>query len=673
MSDFFSRRSHLTLKQRVLQITISISAFCFSVWIIDSIQYTSFTLVLVTALAATVLASLLQPLFSILTRVVGILGILFVSFFGYAIVFWIAIVLTPAVSYNNVLGILVAAWLYAIIVTLLNWIIVSQSDDVFLNEILKHATIKKFPNDTPAGFIFIQLDGVSAPVLDAQIKAGNLPNITRLIREYDYEFHPWHTEVPSTTPASQAGILLGANDGIPAFRWYEKDTGKMVVANQTAGAHLIEQRLSTGNGLLANGGVSIGNLFSGDAPTNIMVMSKLENDKSSIRIMKDYTSYFSTPLGFMRSFILSIVEMVKEIYQARRQVSRNVTPRIKRHGTYVLLRAATNVLMRDLQTTIVIQNMMKGVNSLYVDYLDYDEVAHHAGMARPESLASLTGLDWVVGIIDKARSYAERDYEIILVSDHGQSQGPTFKQLHNGKTIESYISTYMHDSAKIHASSSPVEEQSAVRSLLGSQKSNGGLTSSSTNTIRKSFEKSYAETDDANISDIVFTGSGNLGNIWINKYKSKATYEQIYADYPRLIENLCETEGVGMLLMQSKDGPLVISKTGKLYFTSGKLQGEDPLKGYSKHDYTSLARVITMKNSPDIAIISSYNQTTGEVYAFEELVGNHGGIGGWQTEAILLHPRKFKIDKKFLVDGDIVGAESVHKILKSWLNQVQKK
>jgi hypothetical protein len=74
-----------------------------------------------------------------------------------------------------------------------------------------------------------------------------------------------------------------------------------------------------------------------------------------------------------------------------------------------------------------------------------------------------------------------------------------------------------------------------------------------------------------------------------------------------------------------------------------------------------------MKNAPDMIIISTYDEVTGEVYAFEELVGNHGGIGGWQTEAILLHPEKLKIESKYLDNGEIVGAESVHKILKSWI------
>jgi uncharacterized membrane protein YvlD (DUF360 family)/predicted AlkP superfamily pyrophosphatase or phosphodiesterase len=658
MKKHFALSSYLTKRQRFAQLVISLLAFYISILITDSIIYEDLLAVFIAGLMVSIVAIILQPFFSLLTRLVGILGILFVSFFGYAIVFWVAIKITSDAVPDSFWSAIWASWVYAIIVTILNWVFVSQSDDVFLNEILKHSKIKKLPEDTPPGFIFLQLDGVSAPVLDTQIKAGNLPNITRLIRENNYEFHSWHTQVPSTTPASQAGILLGSNEGIPAFRWYEKESGKLIVANQVAGAHLIEQRLSNGDGLLVDGGVSVGNLFSGDAPTNVMVMSKLEGDKQSIKNMREYTSYFSTPLGFMRSLILAIAEMVKEIYQAKRQVSRNVTPRIKRHGSYILLRAITNVLMRDLQTTIVIQNMMNGVNSLYVDYLDYDEVAHHAGMARPESLASLTGLDWVVGIIDRAREFAPRKYELILVSDHGQSQGPTFKQLHNGKTIESFIESYIHNS-KVQSAESPAEEQSTTAQAL--------LTNQTFNKSKSNKKQNDKTEQKMKQSDIVFTGSGNLGNVWLNKYKKPATLEQISEDFPKLIEDIVNTQGVGLAMIRSVNGPICRSKSGEINLKTGKVLKSNPLQKYSIHDKNSLLRLMNMKNAPDIAIISEYNEITGEVYAFEELVGNHGGLGGWQTEAILLHPKKLKVSKKFMTDGEIIGAESVHKILKSWL------
>ena len=50
-----------------------------------------------------------------------------------------------------------------------------------------------------------------------------------------------------------------------------------------------------------------------------------------------------------------------------------------------------------------------------------------------------------------------------------------------------------------------------------------------------------------------------------------------------------------------------------------------------------------------------------EVAAFEELVGCHGGIGGWQTKPMLVHPAEWT------VEGDLLGAESVHRQLVRWL------
>jgi hypothetical protein len=76
-----------------------------------------------------------------------------------------------------------------------------------------------------------------------------------------------------------------------------------------------------------------------------------------------------------------------------------------------------------------------------------------------------------------------------------------------------------------------------------------------------------------------------------------------------------------------------------------------------------------MNTAPDIAVISSYDADNDEVYAFEGLVGNHGGLGGWQTEAVLLHPQEYKVDKRHITHGRIRGAHTVHEILVDWLKQ----
>jgi len=61
-------------------------------------------------------------------------------------------------------------------------------------------------------------------------------------------------------------------------------------------------------------------------------------------------------------------------------------------------------------------------------------------------------------------------------------------------------------------------------------------------------------------------------------------------------------------------------------------------------------------------LISSVDPVTDEVAAFEELVGSHGGLGGWQTDAMLVHPADWQI-----THGDLDGPDAVHRQLVEWL------
>src|SRR5205085_4719120 len=89
--------------------------------------------------------------------------------------------------------------------------------------------------------------------------------------------------------------------------------------------------------------------------------------------------------------------------------------------------ALTNALLRDLNTALVAEEMRRGTHSIYVDYVDYDEIAHHAGLSRPESLAALDGLDRVLGNLETLAKGAPRRYHLVVLSDHGQSQGRSFE------------------------------------------------------------------------------------------------------------------------------------------------------------------------------------------------------------------------------------------------------
>jgi putative membrane protein len=110
----------------------------------------------------------------------------------------------------------------------------------------------------------------------------------------------------------------------------------------------------------------------------------------------------------------------------------------------------------------------------------------------------------------------------------------------------------------------------------------------------------------------------------------------------------------------------VIGSNGRYYLAEDRIEGENPLAGFGTRAAEHLIREDSFPNCPDLLVNSFYNVETNEVAAFEELIGCHGGMGGYQTQPFLLYPAEWQLEQ-----DDIVGAGSVYKQLKSWLGQVQ--
>src|SRR4029078_13273222 len=99
------------------------------------------------------------------------------------------------------------------------------------------------------------------------------------------------------------------------------ELGCVLGATRPADAKVIEARASNGRGLLADDGVSVSNLFSGDAHRSLMTMSQGEVSRGSTQTRRAFACFTASPSGFARSLSRTIVELVKERWQARRQVA----------------------------------------------------------------------------------------------------------------------------------------------------------------------------------------------------------------------------------------------------------------------------------------------------------------------------------------------------------------
>ena len=108
------------------------------------------------------------------------------------------------------------------------------------------------------------------------MRAGSVNTMANWVRDGTHKLSRWEAILPSMTSASQAGILHGNNDGIPAFRWYERDRQHLMVSSSPVDAGLIVQRVSNGEGLLSNNGASICNLVTGDATRSYLTTAAIK-------------------------------------------------------------------------------------------------------------------------------------------------------------------------------------------------------------------------------------------------------------------------------------------------------------------------------------------------------------------------------------------------------------
>jgi uncharacterized membrane protein YvlD (DUF360 family) len=546
---------------------------------------------------------------------------------------------------------LLAALVVSAVSVVLEVIFGTNDDDTYTLRVVQRIAKRQggaTRTDVP-GIVFLEIDGLALPVLRRAMRDGNAPNMARWVAEGTHDLTEWEPDLSSQTGASQAGILLGSNDDIPAFRWVDKETGLLAACSAPDDCARIERERVTGIGLLVDGGTSRGNLLSGEADEVILTVSRMEAEKKA---NPGYRAFFANGFNVTRSLVLFFWEVVLEWAAALRAIRRDVRPRGHRGGIYPFMRAAMCVIVRDLIVYGVLTDMMRGRPAVYATFSSYDEVAHHSGLERADTLEALRKLDQQFGRIHHARRYAPRPYEIVVLSDHGQTQGATFKQ-RNGYGLDELVERSL--------------EHGSVHEVAGGDEQSAMVGHAIDEATGRTQAKAKRSKKDVSDRPVVVLGSGNLGLISLMEEPRRLTLEEIDARHPRLIPALRAHPHVGWLLVRSSEhGPLALGADGVHYLADGRVEGDDPLASFSPGAPGHLLRTDGFPHVADIMVGSFYDPDLDEGCAFEELISFHGGLGGPQTRPFILHPVELPVP-----DEAIVGAERVHGLLAGWRRRLQ--
>jgi hypothetical protein len=256
-----------------------------------------------------------------------------------------------------------------------------------------------------------------------------------------------------------------------------------------------------------------------------------------------------------------------------------------------------------------------------------------------------------------------------VVSDHGQSQGPTFSQV-GGRDLLTTVQDLMDaDAGAAAVSAGGGEDFTPVNALLsevlGSRRSEGQVVLGPD-----------GDAGPGDVPEVVTVASGNLGAVWFARLPGRVTLEEVTDRWPRLVPGLVSHPAVGVVVARTAlGGPVAVGPDGAVQLESGVVEGTDPLEPYGPRARADLLHAAQLDHAGDLVLISSVDVTTEEVHAFEELVGSHGGLGGDQNRAVLVHPAAWSVADDFLdrsVAGEelLVGAETVHRQLVRWLEQL---
>lgn len=549
-------------------------------------------------------------------------------------------------------------------------ILAIDDEAVYRRNLIKRAARRmagqSIHTDDP-GLILIQIDGLATPVFEHAIMSGHLPTLATWQRSGTHQLHEWECDLSSQTGASQAGILHGDNQNMPAFRWLDKQTGHVVTTNRPRDAAAIEASRSGGRGLLV-GGVSRSNVFTGGSNDSMFTFSTILDGERPLH--RGLEGFFADPYAMSRALVLSIEDICRELAASWRARRRRVEPRLSRGGTYPLARAATTVMLRDLTIGTLISDIYRGVPIAYVDLVGYDEVAHHSGVLAPDALEVLRRIDRQLARVAAAAEDAARPYRIVVLSDHGQSQGATFKQRYE-QSLAELVNGLMTGDGHVAQPVMPSEGIGNISGAIGDVISNP-----ESRTARLMARALKSRTIDGELAlggdppdflvgsadDAVVLASGNLGLISFPHIAGRATIEMITAQHPDLIRGLVRHPGIGFVLGASEtDGGLVIGEHGICYLDDGTVDGIDPLADFGPNALAHLRRTNGFNNVPDLLVNSFFDVDLNEGCAFEELIGFHGGLGGWQTRPFLFVPSELPFPTT-----PLVGAQSINEVVRSW-------
>lgn len=431
------------------------------------------------------------------------------------------------------------------------------------------------------GTILILIDGLSYDALLLAITKRQCPSLKKLLTRKGYLIQPYYCGLPAATTATEALLFYGNNANIPGFTWYDRTLGAFVRGNRSYELARFEDTYPKKWSLLKDGS-AIMSVYTGGA-TELSVSGRNLTFSKSVPILKAVHYLLMSilyPVQLIRALLLTC-KMIVLYYRSNMDAVKEMM---------------SGLFLGQFSCFLTEIEVMRNTKKIFVDFLLYDEMAHEHGPTHPTALSALKLIDrYIKRIVNTAR-HSEMIYDIVILSDHGQTNSIPYDATENRSVAE--IQDALNDPS---------------RTVL---KTYGGF-------VPEKESKSLFVVPAGTTLQLYFSES-------LHKPMTKNELEILY---PSFIQKLLTNQGFGWVLVRERGGDrLLVGKHGLLHFDKDGVHTitGDPLKDIPKRDINNTIRSFRdyslFENNGDLVIFGAV--ASGRVTSFEKHKGTHGGFFG---------------------------------------------
>jgi hypothetical protein len=474
-------------------------------------------------------------------------------------------------------------------------------------------------------YLIVQIDGLSARVLDHALGTRRLPVIAWLLRTGRLHRRSMSVGIPSSTPAFQASAMYGVRPDIPGFHFYDKRTGMDLHFPRPGVADLVEQRVAAGRRGILEGGSCFGCVFTGGADESFLTFARLfRPTRAGLPLLRPLLSITLIAWVFVKCLVLTILEVGRFALQLLSRPRAATPSGLRGLG----LKVAFSIWIREFFTLAVSADLYRGVPAIYVNYLDYDVFAHAFGPGHPASMRALRRLDRSIGqLVRVIRRLPELGYDLYICSDHGQTPARSFEVV-AGQSIVDVVAEMVTETARTAR-----RDGARRRSQFPPRAQVRGT--------RERFfnhpERDTMEADVRNESGSVHVvAAGPNAFVYFTDVTEPLVAEEIEQRYPELMARLSAHPGVGFVLARSGAGPVGWWR-GRPFALDGSAAG-GPFTARADRDVVleGLRDLMAMPSAGDL-VLYGIGAPGGDVSFIDER-GSHAGPSEDELHTFILHP-----------------------------------